>query len=158
MIDREATYQALADRIAGALGAVSLNGSPPFGSWTVTRTFKDFDDSTLSQPACVVVATEQRPVASGPGNLHAWQLDAHALVYFKARDPSVYVDTMVNEVIDAIDGSLNAGIQEPDSTGGPHTTLGGLAVRASIEGTIRIFQGLPNSQTVVIIPITMLVA
>jgi hypothetical protein len=158
VIDRDGAYQALADRIESALSSVSLDGTPVSDGWTVTRQYREFDDSKLPQPACVVAATTQKPIHAGPGNLHTWQLDANAYVYFKNRDPDGIVDTLANAVIDAFVASLNVTAQEDDASGGVYTTLGGKVVRASIEGEIRIFQGFPESQTVVIIPITMLVA
>lgn len=157
---RENAYQALADRIGVALSSVDLD-SVSMAGWTVTRVYRNFDDLDLPQPACVVVATMQEPVGTGPGNVHLWRLDAHAIVQFRDVASDSVSDSHVNQIIDAIDDCLNAQPNEPDSDGGVHTTLGGAVIRASIEGKIIIDQGVPGTletQTFVVIPITMLVS
>jgi hypothetical protein len=158
VIDRDGAYQALADRIAGALASVSLDGTPVSDGWTVTRQYRDFDDPKLPQPACVVAATQQTPTYSPLGNLVSEDLQADAYVYFKNRDPDGIVDTLANAVIDAITDALRLRAGEDPDVGGAATTLGGVVVSAKRHGATRIFQGLPESQTIVIIPITMLVA
>jgi hypothetical protein len=153
MIQREAAYQALSDRLQSAMA-----GTPaPGWEWSFGRTYRDFDDPQVLQPACLVVVRDQRPMVQS-GMPTRWELGAGVLIYFQNKDPDTETDTLVNGVIDAVEGALVATADEADGTGEMHTTLGGIVLRAWIDGQLGVFQGLPGDQTVIVIPVTMLAA
>ena len=142
-VDREACYEALRSRLAGALEPLILPGVSMPDGWHVSRLYRDFDDPSCEQPCCLVVATTQKHLED-PGRPARWELAANALVYFRNQDPQIVTDTLANKVIDAIDASLDATMAETDGYGEFHTDLGGLVRFAEIgSGPVAIFQGLP---------------
>lgn len=151
MVQREAAYVALTERVESAL----LRNNVMPGPWQVQRTYRDFDDPQVVQPACLVVVRDQRPIERS-GYATQWELGAGVLVYFQNRNPRLETDTAINSIIDSIVNSLKAIPNEIDGAGEMHTTLGGTVLRAWIDGQLGIFQGLPEDQTVIVIPVTML--
>lgn len=160
---REAAYTALFNLLKG----IPLpNSVSPTGRFVTTgRALQDWDDVPHgNQPAMYLHQLPQR--ASQPNiSLVQWQWHAACWVYYRTdniNNPNsgVYPDTVVNQILDAIELALQPAPPEERQTLGlavpnaPGTTG---VIHTWIDGDVVWDSGLTNNQAVIVIPITILV-
>jgi len=81
-------------------------------------------------------------------------LEAKLFLYFDARDPTTPGATAINNALDAIDAAL---APASSNVGLGRQTLGGAVHKCWIEGQIQKFQGDLDGQTLLVVPIKILV-
>lgn len=144
-MSREAIYSALFTLIAldtRIIGAFK----------TMARLTKHFDDvpSELC-PALYLLQTGETWTRPGKGMPPKRTLECKFIVYTMPDPTNSLASTIVNAVLDVIDDVLSTNVVQQA------VTLGGLVEHVYVEGKIIIDEGLLQSKSVSVIPITILV-
>ena len=141
----EPIYQALFDLTANL--AWSPSGALAFSARRV-KTFEDLP----AQPALCQAETDETITQVTSQNAIA-TLGANWLIYHQAgRDDDAVPASTTNAILDAVK-ALFVDPADPDFT----QTLGGLVHKCWIEGRIQKFQGDLDGQTLIVVPIKILV-
>ena len=144
-MDSETIYQALFDLTAGL--AWSPAGALAFASRRV-KTFEDLP----AQPALCQAETDET-MTQVTGQVAVTTLGASWLIYHQAgKDDDVIPAQTTNAILTAVRG-LFIDPTYPDFA----QTLGGLVHKCWIEGRIQKFQGDLDGQTLIVVPIKILV-
>jgi hypothetical protein len=144
-MDSETIYQALFDLTAGL--AWGPAGALAFSSRRV-KTFEDLP----AQPALCQAETDET-MTQVTGQVAVTTLGASWLIYHQAgRDDDVIPAQTTNAILTAVRG-LFVDPTYPDFA----QTLGGLVHKCWIEGRIQKFQGDLDGQTLIVVPIKILV-
>ncbi|HJS32696.1 MAG TPA: hypothetical protein VJ924_11915 [Alphaproteobacteria bacterium] len=142
MIDREAVYRALFDRLAGTSGVI--RASRRLKHWT--------DVAPVDQPALFQVQKRETP-RQDEGLPTRWRFAVDVYLYAHAgADAGAVPAATLNALIDAIEDAL-----APDPASGVQT-LDGRVAHCWISGAIETDEGALGPQAVAIVPIEILVA
>ena len=141
-MSRNAIYDALMEVGAGLIGT-------SFGTMQESgRRLKMWD--RVQKPAIFQVEPDDM-VKSQIGQLSKRTLKVTWVIYHAAgKDQSATPAAVSADILDAIDAALPA-------LPGMYQTLGGLVVSAFVDGTIKKFEGDLDGQTIITVPISILV-
>ena len=142
MITREPIYAALFARVAGAAGFV-----------TTGRRLRHWSGlAPAEQPALFM--RQKTEIARVPtlGAPTVWTLIVDLYLYAHASNPYVAPATILNPLIDAVEGALAA----PAATGMQDLGLPAIVQHAYIAGKIETDEGALRDQAVAIIPVEIL--
>jgi hypothetical protein len=140
-VSREAAYSALFAKLQGAAGFT-----------TYSRVLRHWNDvGPGEQPALFQAQRDQEIMPRSKGLPPKRVLRAQVYVYVWSQDPTVSPSIALNNLIDAVEASL-----DPDPVTNAQT-LGGLVSHCWIEGSIETDEGTLGQQAVAIIPINILV-
>ena len=144
-MDSETIYQALFDLTA------SLASSPGAALAFSSRRVKTFEDLP-AQPALCQAETDET-MTQVTGQVAVTTLGASWLIYHQAgKDDDAVPAQTTNAILTAVRG-LFIDPTDPDFA----QTLGGLVHKCWIEGRIQKFQGDLDGQTLIVVPIKILV-
>jgi hypothetical protein len=138
-MDAETIYQALFDLTAS------------LGLAFTARRVRTFDDLP-AQPALCQAETEET-VTQVTGRPSITTLGAHWLLFHQAGKDS---DAIPAQTTNALLAAVRALFVDPDEPDGAQT-LGGLVHKCWIDGRIQKFQGDLDGQTLIVVPIKILV-
>lgn len=144
MIDREAIYSALWDRVSGAAQFATANRR--LRHWTLV--------SPAEQPALFMAQTRQHgETRGGAVNLPVvWILRAELFIYVYSSDPYLAPAILLNPLIDAIERALAPDI----GTGLQDLGLPLMVRHARVEGEIETSEGVLLDQEIAVVHVEIL--
>jgi hypothetical protein len=144
MIDREAIYSALWEKVSGAANFATK--SRRLVHWS--------DVSSAEQPALFMSQKAQRAETKGTNtNLPIeWMLEADFYIYVHSSDPYLAPAILLNPLIDAVEAALKV---DP-LTGEQDLGLPGMVIHARINGRVETAEGVLGDQELAIIPVEIL--
>jgi predicted RND superfamily exporter protein len=101
---------------------------------------------TANLPAVELLVKSEDAIRKGMGIPIEWKVTAHVFVFVSTTDTDTEPDTVMNNILDAIEAAV-----APDRTG--YQTLGGLVVNCRINGTIERDPGFMSGVGAAAIPI-----
>lgn len=142
MISREPIYAALFALVSPAANFV-----------TIDRRLRHWSDVTAAeQPALFLSQKSETAVVKAPGAPTVWTLSVDLYVYVHSSDPYLSPASVLNPLIDAIEGALTpaaaSGIQD--------LGLPAMVQHAYIAGKVDTDEGVLGDQAVAIVPVEIL--
>jgi len=139
-MSRDAVFAALFSLLQALPGAVTVSRR--------LRMWSDVDQT--EQPAVFLASGAQVPTQSPAGHPAVWRLSASVYLYAKTSDPNIAPSTILNDLLDALEGVLAPGFP------GQKQTLGGLCQHCWISGQVETDEGILGDQAMAIVPIEIL--
>jgi hypothetical protein len=142
MIAREPIYAALFDLVTGAAGFV-----------TAERRLRHWSDvAPAEQPALFMTQKSETAAVKALGAPLVWTLTVELYLYAHSSDPQLSPATVLNPLIDAVEGAL----APATATGLQDLGLAAMVQHAAITGKIETEEGILGDQAIAIIPIEIL--
>lgn len=151
IFQREPIYAAIFSFWAGLTLPTLTVPVPAFKS--ATRNLKHWDDVSGEDSPALLVQQRREVSVYRKGLPLRWTFELALFVYVRTNgqnDPTVLVTSVLNPLLDAIEGALLV-----DDITTNSCTLGGIVSSCAINGPIEIFQGNLGDEEVAIIPISI---
>jgi hypothetical protein len=147
-LDIDAIYAALFARLQTELAGTVLMFTRRAEHW----------DSTLTQPALLLLATEITP-DQVTGSPPIWKLGATIMVYVKATEKAPSPETVLLDLLGLIEAALQRKVSEARGRQGDEwgTNLGGL-ISSLHMGRAELTQGVEGGQAVLSLDLSMVAA
>ena len=146
---RETYYAALFERLQARV--------PGITTWS-RRHLQFSRIPAAAQPACLVLAASQDSVMETRLPT-VWTLGADIVIWVRATGQEDSLDTVLNDLVDAVDAALLRDADEPlaGQLDPFRTSLGGLVKKISFAGPVDLNQREGAEEASVVIPIDMVV-